>query len=167
MNIAKSLKEKPVVVCIGTSSVTGDSLGPLVGDLLREKYKVKAYVYGGVDCPVNGINYNEYASHIQKTHKNSLIFAVDACVGEAKDVGLVKFSSLGVGAGGALNKKLERIGDVGVLGVVAKKERDNLSALMAVPFERVEEMSEKIALKIAMLFSRLFLNGQWTMDNGQ
>ncbi|MBO7156135.1 MAG: DUF1256 domain-containing protein, partial [Clostridia bacterium] len=32
----------PVIVCIGSVGVVGDALGPLVGDLLRDKYQVPA-----------------------------------------------------------------------------------------------------------------------------
>ena len=35
---------KPVVICIGTPKVRGDSLGPRVGDILIEEYKLDAYV---------------------------------------------------------------------------------------------------------------------------
>lgn len=151
----------PVVLCIGSSGVSGDSLGPLVGDLLRDKYNVPAFVYGGTSKPVNGVNYGEYVDHIKTKHKGSVVIAVDACVGDAHDVGKIKYTFNGVSAGGALNKKLTRIGDLGVLGVVAERQRDNLSALMAVPFRTVEAMSEGIASKVARL-----ING-WQLAAGE
>lgn len=144
----------PVVICIGTASVAGDSLGPLVGDILREKYNVPAYVYGGTRQPVNGINYHAYIEHIKARHKESLIIAVDACVGEPADVGKIKFTASGVAAGGALNKNLEKVGNVGVLGVVAEREKDNLKALMGVSYHTVENMSRTIAYKVYKLIMR-------------
>ncbi|MCL2630003.1 MAG: spore protease YyaC [Firmicutes bacterium] len=143
------MENLPVIICIGSSAVSGDSLGPLVGDLLREKHNVKAFVYGCTGRPVNGINYAKYAEYIKKTHPNSLIVAVDACVGDAEDIGKIKISKSGISAGGALNKKLGKIGDVGILGIVAQKSGDNLSALMEVPFMRVDYMSSLIARRIA------------------
>jgi putative sporulation protein YyaC len=139
----------PVVICIGSASVLGDSLGPLVGDLLRDKYNVKAYVYGGVRQPVNGINYGKYLQHIKQQHSESFVFAVDACVGDGKDIGKIKISTGGVTAGGALNKNFARVGDIGILGVVAERQNDNLSALMAVSYSTVDQMSAAIAKRLA------------------
>lgn len=141
----------PVVVCIGSASVCGDSLGPMVGDLLRQKYNVRAYVYGGTDRPVNGVNFQEYHKHIKSRHAESLIIAVDACVGDLGDVGRIKLTKNGVNAGGALGKKLERVGDIGILGVVASRQEDNLSALMAASYYMIEEMSAAIASRVARL----------------
>ena len=138
----------PVILCIGSSGVSGDSLGPLVGELLKQKYNVRAYVYGSLSKPVNGINYERYVDFIQEKHHSSFIIAVDACVGESKDVGKVKLSAKGLSAGGALNKNLRRVGDIGILGVVSEKQNDNLMSLMSVPFLFVDEMSKNIAAKI-------------------
>ena len=152
----------PVIICIGSASVMGDSLGPLVGDLLRDKYNVKAFVYGGIKQPVNGINYQKYIEHISKTHRDSFIFAVDACVGDGRDIGKIKISTAGVTAGGALNKNLQRVGDIGILGVVAKRGQDNLSALMQVSYNIVNEMSAVIAKRIAsaLIGAELFSFGK-------
>ena len=139
----------PVVICIGSASVLGDSLGPMVGDLLRDKYNVRAFVYGGIRQPVNGINYAKYLSHVKEKHKGSFVFAVDACVGDSKDIGKVKISTSGVSAGGALNKNLARAGDIGILGVVAARQSDNLAALMNVNYNFVSQMSEGIAKRLA------------------
>jgi putative sporulation protein YyaC len=143
--------EVPVVVCIGSTSVSGDSLGPIVGDLLREKYKVRAFVYGGTMHPVNGITYQSYVDHIKNRHRNSLVVAVDACVGYKSEVGKIKCSLLGISAGGALNKQLERFGDVGILGVVALRQSDNLKALMTVSAEVIENMSNIAASFVSRL----------------
>ena len=51
-------KENVVVVCIGSEKIAGDSLAPLVGDELRERYAVKNFVYGTTDESINGRNYD-------------------------------------------------------------------------------------------------------------
>ncbi len=149
------LKNIPVIVCVGSAGVSGDSLGPLVGELLIEKYNVPAYVYGSLSRPVNGVNYEDYVEFIRRRHRGSIVIAVDACVGEKSDVGKVKISSKGLTAGGALNKNLRRVGDIGILGVVSEKQDDNLMSLMSVPFMFVDGMSREIAAKINKLIQRL------------
>lgn len=149
----------PVVLCIGSSQVIGDSLGPLVGDLLRDKYRTPAYVYGGIRAPVNGINYYKYFLHLKKTHPSSLVIAVDACVGDEKDVGKIKYSSKGLKAGEALKKNLPRVGDIGILGVVAPRSNDNLFSLMNCPYSLVTNMSERIAYNIFSFLSIVHKKG--------
>ncbi|MBQ8178038.1 MAG: spore protease YyaC [Clostridia bacterium] len=143
----------PVILCIGSNQVMGDSLGPKVGDLLRDKYNTPAYVYGGINHPVNGVNYYEYYCFLKKTHPKSLIIAVDACVGNPEDVGKIKYSALGLKAGEALSKNLPRVGDIGVLGVVCARSKDNLRALMSCERSFIANMSEKIAYNISRFIS--------------
>ena len=46
---------------------------------------------------------------------------------------------------------LGKIGDIGILGVVAARGEDNLLQLMNAPYSLVETLSERIAFKIARL----------------
>lgn len=139
----------PVILCIGSNQVTGDALGPMVGDLLRNKYHAPAFVYGGLSRPVNGINYPDYYRFLKKKHPCSLIIAVDACVGDPSEVGKIKYSMQGLKAGEALNKKLPPVGDISVLGVVCARSKDNLRSLMECNLPFVANMSEKIAYNIS------------------
>lgn len=148
---------KPVIVCIGTPKVRGDSLGPRVGDKLVEKYDVDAYVYGRTASPVTGLNCGNYFEHIKTHHSKSLIIAVDACLGASEDVGKIKYSLDGLRAGSALGKLLGKFGDVGFLGVVAAKNNDNMQSLYSASEESVEMLSCKIAKKIQNLIENLRL----------
>lgn len=147
--------KKPVIVCVGTTSVTGDSLGPKVGDLLIKEYGVDAFVYGKSSLPVNGINYERYLAHIKTHHPGSIVIAVDACLGAKNEVGSIKYTFDGLRAGAALNKKLDRIGHVTILGIVAEKSGNNLEALIKTRQTLVEEMSDRIAKKVISLTAAL------------
>lgn len=136
-----------VVVCIGTTKVTGDSLGPLVGERLL-RAGIDAYVYGTGEAQVNGKTYGGYAEYLARHHGASLVIAVDACVGKGADVGKIRLSDNGVLAGGALGKKLGRIGDIGLLGIVAEACGDNLAALSSVSKEFVSGMADRMAEKV-------------------
>lgn len=149
---------KPVVLCIGTPKVMGDSLGPRVGDLLAGKYSVDAYVYGRTAFPVTGVNCKNYFAHIRTHHPNSLVVAVDACVGERGEVGRIKYSTDGLRAGSALGKLLGSFGDVGFLGVVAERSEDNFNALCGVDEHSIDVLSQKIAEKVRNLIENLRLS---------
>ena len=147
---------KPVILCIGTTNIIGDSLGPKVGDKLIMDENINAYVYGFSSRPVNGNNYDEYIKHIRMNHKNSILIAIDACLGRQTDIGKIKYSSTGLKAGSALNKGLKKIGDIGILGIVAKANNDNFNTLKQVNVKVIEALSYKIVENIKNII--VFLN---------
>lgn len=148
-------KEKAVIVCIGSDRVSGDMLGPLVGSSLREEYALPYPVYGVVGASVNGINLEEYLAMIRARHEGCPIIAVDAALGRREDVGCVRLKRGGIKAGGALERRGEKIGDIGVVGVVAEEQAPDrvYAALLAVPFPFVEALSRRIARMISEAFS--------------
>lgn len=130
--------------------MSGDMLGPLVGSALREDYDLPVPVYGAVGESVNGVNLDSYVKMIKKRHAGSALIAVDAALGKESDVGKIRLKRGGVKAGGALNRKSDAVGDLGIVGIVAKESdpKDVVSALLAVPFEFVSEIAATIARAI-------------------
>ena len=123
------LERQLVVVCFGTPAIAGDSLGPEVGTILREDKNFPAFVYGTLDRPVTGRNMNEWISFVRETHKGAVLLAVDACLGEASNLGRISVRSDGV-CPAAVGGKKSRFGDVGIIAVVGDKSGDALTELM-------------------------------------
>jgi len=148
------MERETVVICIGSDRVSGDMLGPLVGSALREEYRLPCPVYGWIGESVNGLNLEEYLAMVRVKHPHSLLIAVDAALGKTEDVGKVRLKKGGIKAGGALERKGEKIGDLGVIGVVASERpaREVYAALLSVPFSLVESLAARIAL---LIFSAL------------
>ena len=144
------MRKETVVICIGSDKVSGDMLGPLVGSALREDYDLPVPVYGAVGESVNGVNLDSYVKMIKKRHAGSALIAVDAALGKESDVGKIRLKRGGVKAGGALNRKSDAVGDLGIVGIVAKESdpKDVVSALLAVPFDFVSEIAATIARAI-------------------
>ncbi|MCI8728339.1 MAG: spore protease YyaC [Clostridia bacterium] len=138
------MKKEIVILCIGSSQITGDSVGPMVGDLLKEK-GVRAYVYGTMSRPVNAKNLEDYIGMIKEHHTGSLVMVVDATVGEEGDIGEIRINRNGVKPGGAVNKDLPRVGDIGILGVVAKRSNNLVNALMGVDALLVRKIARRIS----------------------
>jgi len=141
------MEKETVVICIGSDRVSGDMLGPLVGSTLREEYRLPCPVYGWIGESVNGLNLEEYLKMVAARHPHSLLIAVDAALGKEEDVGKVRFKKGGIKAGGALERRGEKIGDLGVIGVVAgeRPPTEVYAALLAVPFSLVESLAARIA----------------------
>ena len=148
----------PVIICVGTPKVSGDSLGPRVGDRLKKTYDVPAYVYGTTASPVTGLNFRSYLEHVKIFHPNCFVIAVDACLGGKSEVGKVKYSLQGLRAGSALKKELGQVGDVAFLGIVAESGGDNFRALADADKKSVDELAEKIASKVFLFCSLLRLD---------
>lgn len=138
-------KKQPVVVCFGTMSISGDSLGPMVGTLLATRYNIPAFVYGTEQRPVNGKNMDDWLDFIRDAHHGSLFIAVDASLGTADKVGQIIIRPDGV-CPAAIKGKKERFGDVGILAVVAENKGDALMQLMSVSQLYVSELADKVAL---------------------
>lgn len=142
---------RPVVVCFGTMSISGDSVGPMVGTLLTRKYGIEAFVYGTEEHPVNGKNMQDWMDFIAAAHKGAPIIAVDASLGQADRVGQVVLRDDGV-CPAAIKGKKARFGDVGILAVVAENSGDALMQLMSVPHVYATEIAGKVA---NMIYSAL------------
>lgn len=138
------LERQLVVVCFGTPAIAGDSLGPEVGTILREDKNFPAFVYGTLDRPVTGRNMNEWISFVRETHKGAVLLAVDACLGEASNLGRISVRSDGV-CPAAVGGKKSRFGDVGIIAVVGDKSGDALTELMQANVVYVSELAHKVA----------------------
>lgn len=75
--IFSSISEKPVVLCLGTNKVLDDSLGPMVGSMLK-KMNYEGFVYGTMDAPITSQNLRQALLFLRATHKNKKILIVDA-----------------------------------------------------------------------------------------
>lgn len=141
-------------LCIGSEKISGDSLGPMVGTLLKEKYKVPYPVIGTEEHPVNGINISRYKEHIKKYFPTHKIVAIDAALGEEKDLWSIRFREGGIKAGGAVGTNNTMIGDVGILGVVGEKGVNAMQTLLNASFPSVVNLAERIANTILDVFVR-------------
>lgn len=142
--------EPPVIVCIGSDLSVGDSLGPVTGTKLKEKLKgLNVYVYGCLSKPITAHEVRYTNQFLKNTHPNSTIIAVDAAVGTAGDIGLIKVAKRGLKPGSGANKRLAKVGDVSVMGIVAEKSLFNYSLFSATRLNIVYKMAEIIAEGLA------------------
>ncbi|UVI31647.1 spore protease YyaC [Paenibacillus spongiae] len=102
------------VVCIGTDRSTGDSFGPWIGTMLRERGWTN--VIGTLSSPCDADRYERAVAGI---HPEQTVIAIDACLGKPDSVGgfLVKEGQLQPAQ--ATDKRLSPIGHYSIAGVVA------------------------------------------------
>lgn len=139
--------ENVVVVCIGSEKIAGDSLAPLVGDELRDKYDLKNFVYGTTADSINGRNVENWLDFVSAVHKGAKILAVDAGLGSKKSVGKIRVTS-SVVPKKAVNGGGTEVGNCGIVGVVGEISDNPLGALLTVSPLDVQILAEKIAFVI-------------------
>lgn len=140
----------PVVLCIGSDLAIGDSLGPVTGTLLRAG-GFRGYVYGTLRAPVTAKEVKYVNEFLRKTHPKSKIVAVDAAVGEAGDVGLLKVAEGALRPGSGANKRLGKVGDVSLMGIVAPKSAFSYSLFNLTRLNVVYSMAKTLSSALIAL----------------
>lgn len=113
-------KRPLVILAIGTDRSTGDCLGPLAGSLLNEKniYMPKLNIYGTLDDPVHATNIEDKVETIMNIYSNPIIIAIDACLGQAKNVGNLNVGIGSIKPGAGVKKELPNVGHIYLTGTV-------------------------------------------------
>jgi putative sporulation protein YyaC len=137
-------QKMPVIVCIGTDAVSGDSLGPFVGTLLKQK-NIPAFIYGHLDNPITAQNVSRLQGFIKKTHPDSKVLVIDSAVGKAEEVGLIKVTDSGIKPGLGADKDLPFVGDVSIMGIVESKGRATVERLKTTRLRLIWEMANIIS----------------------
>lgn len=144
----------PAVLCIGSDLAIGDSLGPITGTILRRHTaSIDCYIYGTLRSPVTAKEVKYVSEFLRQTHPRSKIIAVDAAVGESSEVGLIKVSDNALRPGSGVNKRLCKVGDISILGIIAKKSSFSYSQLNLTRLNTVYTMSDQIARAIGNYLS--------------
>ena len=115
-----------VFLCIGTTKIIGDSVGPKVGDKLKD------------------LNVDDYAKMIKQRHKDDTVVVIDSALGKIGDVGTIKVTRNGIKPGGAFDKDKQRIGDIGILAVVGDAEGDRMKELKTREESFIVDLADKV-----------------------
>jgi putative sporulation protein YyaC len=152
--------DRPVILCVGSDLVAGDSLGPVTGTMISKRCNaagfaagVPCFVYGDLSSPVTAKEVKYAENFLRKTHPGRKILAIDAAVGAAGEVGLIRVQSGGLMPGSGAGKKMGKVGDISILGIVAEKSLFNYTVLNSIRLNVVYQMSSVIAEGISLLLS--------------
>lgn len=143
--ISQSAHSEIVVVCFGTSAISGDALGPRVGSMLSQGYNTPVFVYGTEQAQINGKNMQDWIGFISAVHKDALFISVDASLGSNDAIGKIIIRNDGVCPSGVTGKR-ERFGHIGILGIVAQKQGDAIMQLLSVSPLYVDNLADKISI---------------------
>lgn len=160
----------PVILCIGSDLSVGDSLGPVVGTKLKETLSgLNCFVYGTLSKPITAHEVKYMNDFLRLTHPGSPIIAIDAAVGLAGDIGLIKLARRGIKPGSGANKKLSKVGDVSIMGIVAERSLFNYSLFSAtrlnIVYRMAEIISEGVSSFVLETIQKTYLFGETQANN--
>lgn len=143
MNKRLNKNNEIVVFCIGTDRATGDSLGPLVGTMLK-KMGINN-VMGTIDRPVHAVNIDDKINQLYNNYNKPIVLAIDACLGIYNHIGSLSIWEGALSPGAGISKKLREIGDISITGIVNKWSNNGIMQLQSTRLSVVINMAEVIA----------------------
>ncbi len=139
----------PIILCIGSPKVPGDSFGPVTGKLLTENFRIPTKVYGTCDFPVHALNLVAEVEKIRLIHPGRKIIAVDSAICPGIKTGTLSAFPGGIRPGLATGKELGTVGDWSLTATVANRDK---SELFSIGRGYVFTLSVKAALMIKAAF---------------
>jgi putative sporulation protein YyaC len=106
-----------IFLCVGSDRSTGDSLGPLVGTMLKGK-NIPFPVYGTLEEPVHALNFKKVLKEIHKEYGEAFIFGIDASLGDEGQIGYIFIREGAFIPGNAVNKVLPSVGNYHMKAIV-------------------------------------------------
>ncbi len=141
----------PAFVCIGADRSTGDAFGPLTGTLLRRMGM--RHVFGTLEHPVHAGN---LAETLNSLPDECFVVAVDAALGDPREVGYLIVHNGSLRPGTALNKNLPALGDLSITLNVGIAGLANLLMLQTASLNMVWNGAHLVARGVTAAMHRIY-----------
>jgi len=133
-----------IIICIGTDRCIGDSLGPVVGSILKYK-NFPLPVYGTINEPIHALNLDKKLSDIKSEYKNFNILGIDACLGDEDKIGEIQVRNYPIHPGKGVGKTLPSVGNSSIIGIVDSINTDELFTNRNIRLNLILEMAKTIS----------------------
>lgn len=143
-----------VFLCIGSDKITGDCLGPYIGQQLKNHPLQNVYVYGTLKKPVHALNLDKAIRLIHKYHPQALIIAIDASLGQKKHLGYVTIGNGALYPGAGVQKNLPPVGDIYITGIVNTSGMMEQFTLQTTSLATVISLADTITQGILLLICK-------------
>jgi putative sporulation protein YyaC len=143
------------VIGIGSSRISGDSLGPFVGTLLKNSYPNHLTVLGNLQSPLDATTLiPEITTY--PFQKNSFVLAVDSVFGSEDMVNSIVVNEGPVVPGIGLGNMLPPIGNCSITGVVLENDPALKNSLLCTDLNLIYTMATSIAKGISLTIRQYF-----------
>jgi len=143
-----------VFCCIGTDRSTGDALGPMTGSFLTQLVSFPFQIVGTLDNPLHALNLEEIMEELKSSPDSPYIIAIDACLGNANNIGQIIVHSGPLFPGKAVKKELPPIGEVSIKAVVNIGGFMEYNVLQSTRLNLTFEMGKVISRSLLLAWHR-------------
>jgi len=117
----KNNSKEVIFLCIGSSKINGDSIGPRVGSLLKKQSKFqKNKIFGDMQKTITAKNILEIKNEL----KDKFTIVIDSAMGKKELIGNIYISNTKTRLGRALDKNIEEIGDISIKACICENLYD-------------------------------------------
>lgn len=143
------------VMGIGSSRISGDSLGPFVGTLLKNSYPEHLTVLGNLQSPLDATRIVPDVTTFP-FRKNSFVLAVDSVFGSEEMVNSIVVNEGPIVPGIGLGNNLPPIGNCSITGVVLENDPALKNSLLCTDLNLIYTMATSIAKGISLTIRQYF-----------
>ena len=148
-----------IVVCIGTQKAYLDSVGPLVGTVLKRNIPGLT-VYGVLGDNCHALNLNEKFEEIKRLYPNKKIIAIDACCTKSDEkLGTIEMTKGAIRPGAGVGKDLPPIGDYAIKAFTLKYSHQHLldDNMLRLSKKR-DELTEYVTNAVSVISSAIIMS---------
>lgn len=154
-----------VFLCIGTTTLVGDSFGPIVGTLLKKSFNRKnnIKIIGDTNDSMTYQKIEDNIKDIKEKYSNSLIIVLDSALSSKGDIGKIFIQNRGLKYGESLKKQNDFIGNISIKAVVGENTNNNIKnfkTLKEVSVEQIQSMSNIVSKGIVDVMNKKENNGK-------
>ncbi|WP_342599597.1 spore protease YyaC [Psychrobacillus sp. FSL H8-0483] len=143
-----------VFCCIGTDRSTGDALGPMTGSFLTQLVSFPFEIVGTLDTPLHALNLEETTKALLNSPERPYIIAIDACLGNANNIGQIIVHPGPLYPGKAVKKELPPIGEVSIKAIVNIGGFMEYNVLQSTRLHLTFEMGKVISRSLLLAWHR-------------
>ena len=152
--------ENILFVCIGNGKIIGDSLGPLIGTVLKKNKRliqnnVNIDVIGTFENPILYYNVEKFIKNIDSQDYSEIVI-IDSALGSKENIGKVMITPAEILIGVGVNRGRRVKGDIilkGVVGINYNNISRNLIELESVEAKQIEKIASKM---LDIIYSIIF-----------
>lgn len=136
--LIENYKPNSIIVNIGTDSLLYDSVGPMVGTMLKRHGNLSYRIMGTLEEPIDLSNIEDKIKLINELYPDNFIIGIDAAISSC--AGYISFCKGPIYPGLRTGKKVKSVGDISIIagmGVIV----DDLRFLTSEAFKVVNNYS--------------------------
>lgn len=147
-----------VILCIGTNTIIGDSVGPIVGSNLEHMENDNLKIYGNMKKTLNFSNAKNIINDIYRNYEKPYIITIDAALSSRKRVGEIILNKGYIKIGKALEKSICFYSNINIKCIVGRNmERvaENILELKRANQNEIYKMSKIVSSGIENVLKKV------------